>query len=83
MCDERKEVKAAGLPPDGLRYGSVGAAMVDLALREQAVTLHELAQTTKAKNPLPLLRRACRQGGVKLTYCRAGRGAVQGRYFAS
>ena len=83
MRTELEEVKAAVLRPDGLRYGSVGAAMVDLAVRQEGASLHELAEATKAKNPLPLLRRACRQAGLKLTFCRSGRRAVPGRYFAN
>jgi hypothetical protein len=85
MSIELEEVKAAlPLRPDGLRHGSVGAAMVDLVVREQGASFHELAEATKAKNPLPLLRRACRRAGLVLRFQRSDLpGRESGQYFAS
>jgi hypothetical protein len=86
MSTEPEEVNAAlPLRPDGLRPGSVSAAMVDLVVRDQGASFDELAETTKAKNPVPLLRRACRRAGLVLRFHRSdlSDGSGSGRYFAS
>ena len=79
---DRRDVRPARRP-DGLRHGSVGATMVDLVAREQGATLAELAEETKAKDPLSLLRRACRRASLALRFQRSNLPGVPGRYFAS
>jgi hypothetical protein len=75
--------KARARRSDGLGHGSVGATMVDLVVHEQGATLAALAEATKAKDPLPLLRGACRRAGLVLRFQRSGLPGVPGRYFAS